>query len=152
MDIFEELQTLIDALRREGAPYALCGGLALAVYGIARATEDIDLLVEGSSLARLRTVAERLGFRFDPQPVVLKNGGVQIYRLLKTAGEDFLLLDFLMVTPLTQPAWDTQREVATEFGLVRVVSPAGLIHLKSLRRSGQDEDDLRRLKELNDET
>ena len=152
MDIFEELRQLIEALRRDDVPYALCGGLALAVYGITRATEDIDLLVEESALARVRAVAERQGFRFDPQPMVFKAGGVKIYRLFKTAGQDFLLLDLLLVTPLTQPAWETRRQVDTDFGPVRVVSPAGLIHLKSLRRSGQDEDDLRQLRELPDET
>jgi hypothetical protein len=152
MDLFEELKNLLGSLRREGVPYALCGGLALAVYGITRATDDIDLLVEERSLAQLRAVAEQLGFRFQPQPLVFKDGGVKIYRLFKTAGEDFLLLDLLLVTPLTHPAWDGRREVETEFGPVRVVSPAGLIHLKSLRRTGQDEDDIRQLRQLNDET
>jgi hypothetical protein len=151
MDIFEELKKLIEALRREDIPYALCGGLALAVYGITRATEDIDLLVPEPALPRVRALAEELGFRFDPEPAVFKDGGVTIYRLFKTAGEEVLLLDLLLVTPLTQPAWDTQREVDTEFGPARVVSPAGLIHLKSLRRSGQDQDDISRLKRLDDE-
>jgi hypothetical protein len=46
VDLFEELRALLEALRRENLPYALCGGLAVAVYGITRATEDIDLLIE----------------------------------------------------------------------------------------------------------
>lgn len=150
MDLFEEFRNLLVTLRREEVPYALCGGLALAIYGITRATEDIDVLVDERSLPQLRAAAERLGFRFDPQPLVFKEGGVKIYRLFKAAGED--LLDLLLVTPLTQPAWDSQREMETEFGPVRVVSPAGLIYLKNLRRSGQDEDDIRKLKELSDET
>ena len=61
-------------------------------------------------------------------------------------------MDLLIVTPLTQPAWDSQCEMETEFGPVRVVSPGGLIHLKGLRRSGQDEDDIRQLKELSNES
>lgn len=76
---------------------------------------------------------------------------MKIYRLFKAAGEDLLVLDLLLVTPLTQPAWTTRRQMDTDFGPVQVVSRAGLIHLKSLRRSGQDEDDIRRLKELADE-
>ena len=152
MDLFEELRNLIASVRREGVPYALCGGLALAVYGITRATEDIDILVEEGSIPQLRAAAERLGFRFDSRPLVFKDGGVKIYRLMKVAGEDVLLLDLLIVTPLTQPAWDGQREMETEFGPVRVVSPGGLIHLKGLRRSGQDEDDIRQLKELGNES
>lgn len=152
MDLFEELRKLIVSLREAPVPYALCGGLALAVYGITRATEDIDLLVKQSDLPQLRGVADRLGFRFDPEPFVFKDGGVMIFRLVKTVGEDFLVLDVLIVSPLTQQAWESQREVETAFGLVRVVSPEGLIHLKSLRRSGQDEEDIRQLKKLVDET
>ena len=151
MDLFQELQNLLATLRRESVPHALCGGLALAVHGLVRATEDIDLLVEAIALPRLRAAVEPLGFRFDPVPMTFQNGGVTIYRLLKTAGTDHLLLDLLLVTPLTQLAWDTRREVATDFGPVTVVSPPGLIHLKNLRRSGQDQDDIRQLQALLDE-
>jgi hypothetical protein len=44
MDIVAERKRLLETLRRESVLYALCGGFALAVYGITRATEDIDLL------------------------------------------------------------------------------------------------------------
>ena len=152
MDIFEELQGLLKALHSDGVPYALCGGLALAVYGITRATEDIDILVEDASLPKLRAVADRLNFRFNPTPLILRNGTVKIHRLFKTAGEDLLVLDLLLVTAATEPAWHTRYEVQTDFGPVQVVSREGLIHLKSLRLSGQDEDDIRKLKELSDES
>lgn len=152
MDLFQELQNLLATLRRESVPHALCGGLALAVHGLVRATEDIDLLVEETALPRLRAAVEPLDFRFDPVPMTFQNGGVTIYRLLKTAGTDHLLLDLLLVTPLTRTAWETRRDVETDFGPVTVVSPAGLIHLKNLRRSGQDQDDIRQLQSLLDET
>jgi len=152
MDISVELQKLIDVLGHENIPYALCGGFALAVYGITRATEDIDLLVEESSIAKLREAAATLGYRFDARPMSFRGGDVRIYRLHKTEGEDLLVLDLLLVTPATQAAWDGRREVETDFGKVQVVSPSGLIHLKSLRGSGQDQDDIRQLKELPDES
>ena len=148
MNLYDELQQLLHKLQNDGVPYALCGGLAVAVYGIVRATEDIDLLVEEGNLARVRTIAEELGFRFDPKPLILNDGQITIFRLFKTAGEDLLVLDLLLVSVLTEPAWVTRRLVETEFGRVQVVSPAGLIHLKSIRRSGQDEDDIRRLREV----
>ncbi len=43
-------------------------------------------------------------------------------------------------------AWETRETVQSEFGLLSVVSRDGLILLKSLRGSGQDQDDIRRLK------
>src|SRR5437870_135840 len=87
MDIYDELHNLLEALRRHRVAYALCGGLAMAVYGIVRATEDIDLLVEEPGLRKVREVAEGLGFRFGPKPLVLKRGRIKIYRMLKLAGE-----------------------------------------------------------------
>jgi Nucleotidyl transferase AbiEii toxin, Type IV TA system len=151
MDIFVELRDLLEKLNSREIPYALCGGFALAVYNIARATQDIDLLIEDQSLSKIQELAEGIGYRFDRRPLVFKDGALQIYRLHKTEGEDFLVLDLLVVSDLTRPAWDTRRVVQTDFGPVHVVSPAGLIHLKSLRGSGQDQDDIRRLKDLPDE-
>ncbi len=56
-DPYAELLALARALDAAGLEYALCGGLALAVYGAPRATRDIDLFdqrvrlgVEGGSL------------------------------------------------------------------------------------------------------
>jgi len=62
MDIYDELRSLLKALQRHGVSYALCGGLAMAVYGIVRATEDIDLLVEEPGLRKVREVGRALGF------------------------------------------------------------------------------------------
>ncbi len=45
VDLEQELISLAAVLASEGIPYALCGGLALAVHGFQRATKDIDFLV-----------------------------------------------------------------------------------------------------------
>ena len=116
------------------------------------ATEDIDFLVEEHSLPRIRELTQQMGFRWNPTPLLLKDGGVIIHRLFKGKGEDLVVLDLLLVIPSTAPAWASRHEVTTDFGPIRVCSPAGLIHLKSLRRSGQDEDDIQRLKEVNHES
>jgi len=42
IDIIDELKGLISQLDQGGIDYALCGGLALAVYDRARATADIE--------------------------------------------------------------------------------------------------------------
>lgn len=152
MNLADELQRLIEVLRRNNVRYALCGGFALAVYGITRATEDIDLLVEESSVEKLREILGPLGYRLDARPMTFRGGTIRIYRLYKTEGEDLLVLDLLVVTSATESSWKTQREVETEWGKLCVVSPGGLIHLKALRGSGQDQEDIRRLKEVPDES
>jgi hypothetical protein len=45
MDILEELKAVTTTFDQEGIAYALCGGLAMAVYDPPRATLDIDLLI-----------------------------------------------------------------------------------------------------------
>ncbi len=50
MDILGELKELIVKLKQEKIEYALCGGLAMAIYALPRATLDIDLLIEPCSL------------------------------------------------------------------------------------------------------
>jgi hypothetical protein len=43
MDLLDELKNLITKLNDEKIEYALCGGLAMAVYALPRATLDIDM-------------------------------------------------------------------------------------------------------------
>jgi len=146
MDLFEELRTLVNTLRRAALDYALCGGFALAAHGIVRATEDIDLMIDEADLAKLASAVQPLGFWLQPVPFVFHDGDVVIRRFVKTGAPDFLIIDVLIVTTATRPAWDTRREIDTDFGLVPVVSRAGLIQLKMLRGSGQDLDDIEKLK------
>jgi hypothetical protein len=60
---------------------------------------------------------------------------------------DLLSLDLLLVTPVTESVWQTRMRVRWERGEVWVVSKQGLVSLKRLRGSGQDQDDIRRLEE-----
>ena len=43
---YEDVRHVADLLEREGAEYALIGGYALALQGIVRLTEAVDILVE----------------------------------------------------------------------------------------------------------
>ena len=56
------------------------------------------------------------------------------------------MLDLLLVTPAILPVWKSRKEVAWEHGTLWVVSRDGLMALKSLRGSGQDLEDISRLK------
>ncbi len=43
--------------------HALIGGLALAAHGATRATQDVDLLVDGSRAQDVHALMERIGYR-----------------------------------------------------------------------------------------
>jgi len=154
VDILDELKAVTGTFDREGIEYALCGGLAMAVYGLPRATLDIDLLIRIDALRSAKRAVEPLGFTLSAAPMEFHEGRIRIYRLVKIdpkTGEE-LVLDFLLVTPDTTKAWETRREVEWEGGTLKVVSPEGLILLKSFRRSGKDQDDIEHLRSISDET
>ncbi len=65
---------------------------------------------------------------------------------------DLFSLDFLLVTPEIDSVWRSRREVEWEEGKLWLVSREALITLKSLRGSGQDLDDIQKLKEGIDES
>jgi hypothetical protein len=153
MDLFEEFSQLVSEFNRENIDYALCGGLAMAVYAFPRATLDIDILIEPESLEKTKSVAERLGFTIDVGLMRLSGDAVQIYRMTKISPNDgdTLMLDMLLVTPEMKVVWESRRTVPWERGELPVVSPRGLIELKSKRLSGQDQDDIHNLRSMLDE-
>ena len=148
LDLYEELKAIIFALDENGIDYALCGGLAMAVHGLPRATVDIDLLVLAERLEEAKLVICGLGYTIEAQPMTFHKGAIEIRRWSKIdpSDGDVLTVDFLLVTPAVIDAWTSRIKVASTQGIVSVVSREGLIKLKSFRRSGQDLDDIERLK------
>ena len=153
MNILDELQKLITKLKQEKIEYALCGGLAMAIYALPRATLDIDLLIEAGSLESTRHAVNDLGFTFEAVPMEFHKGKIHIRRLSKIEPDtgETLILDLLIVTPAIKTAWDSRTKVEWEHGHISVVSPEGLILLKSFRGSGQDQDDINFLRSITDE-
>jgi hypothetical protein len=153
MELFEEFSKLVLEFKKENIEYALCGGLAMAVYAFPRATLDIDILIAPQTLEKAKSIAKRLGFTFDAGLMRFSGGAVQIYRLTKVGSEsnDTLALDMLLLTPEIKEIWETKQTLTWDQGDLPVVSPKGLINLKSLRLSGQDQDDIRHLESILDE-
>jgi hypothetical protein len=60
---------------------------------------------------------------------------------------DFLTLDLLLVTPALREVWASRSTVSWEGGELPVVSREGLIAMKRLRNSGQDQDDIASLEQ-----
>ena len=146
-DIYDEFLKLVASLDERGIDYALCGGMAMAVHGSPRATIDIDLLVLPGSLTELISLAEDLGYTIREKDLSFKDGAIEIRRISKIdrSSGDLLSLDFLLATPVIDAVWKTRVKATWENRPLSVVSRRGLIALKSLRGSGQDIDDIRKL-------
>ncbi len=149
LDIYDEFRNLIGELAQYEIDYALCGGMAMAVHGRPRMTIDIDMLIPAESLERVMAIATELGYKIRGKDMSFANGAVEIRRVSKIDPEsgDLLSLDLLLVTPQIRMVWDARVESEWEDGTLSVVSRAGLIALKQLRRSGQDLDDIKALEE-----
>ncbi|MBI1925807.1 nucleotidyl transferase AbiEii/AbiGii toxin family protein [Candidatus Poribacteria bacterium] len=154
LELYDEFKALIAKLAEHKSDYALCGGLAMAVHGIPRATVDIDLLISVESLEAVKALAHELGYTLEAQPMKFAGGAIDIRRISKLDPDsgDLLMLDLLLVTPPIREVWESRIEVEWETEKLQVVSRAGLITLKSLRKSGQDLDDIKSLTENTDES
>jgi hypothetical protein len=87
---------IAEALRAEGLPHALYGGLLLAAYGEARETRDVDIAMAHADAASVVGVlGARLGLRtiraFDRRVF----GGLVISRITLVEGDDLNTLDLV---------------------------------------------------------
>jgi len=148
IDLAEEFEAVISALAEHRIEYAVCGGLAMAIHSLPRATVDIDLMITPEDEERVYAAVEPLGFRIRASPMHFEHGKMEIRRVTKIdpAG-DTLMLDLLLVTPAYENVWRNRLRVDSEFGSIWVVSREGLIELKSGRMSGIDQDDIKRLRD-----
>jgi hypothetical protein len=153
IDLTGELKALITILEEQNIDYALCGGLAMAVHGYYRTTDDIDVLIRSESLEKTKTIARNLGYTIEAQPMIFAKGAVEMRRLSKIDRESgfVLSLDMLLVTPQTEEAWASRTEFEWANQRLKVVSREGLVALKLLRNNGIDQEDIKYLQEVEDE-
>lgn len=148
-DLYYEFRKLIEALDEGQVEYALCGGLAMAVYDHPRATIDIDILIPADSLDLVISIANNLGYDIRGLEITFSSGAIEIRRVSKIDRPTghLLSLDLLLVTQELRDLWNSRVKVDREGGRLTVVSRDGLIALKSLRGSPQDQADIAALKE-----
>lgn len=149
LDLYDELRNLIAALDEHEIQYALCGGIAMAIYNRPRATVDIDFLIVADSLSEVIEVAKALKYTVRGLDMTFANDAVEIRRVSKIDQETgfVLSLDMLLVTPQIQQIWDARVRADWEGGKLSVVSREGLIALKKLSGRPQDLVDISALTE-----
>ena len=155
LDLYDEFRKLIAALDEHQIDYALCGGIAMAIYDRPRATVDIDLLILAQSLDDAMAIARALDYTILGLEMTFSDGAIEIRRISKIDRETghLLSLDLLLVTPEIQDIWNSRVQADWESGTLSVVSRDGLIRLKKMRGSAQDNADIAALMEdLDDAT
>jgi hypothetical protein len=152
-DLYDEFRRLIAAFDEGKIQYAVCGGLAMAVYNRPRATVDIDVLILSESLELAMGIATKLGYKIRGLDMTFSHGAIEIRRISKIdpVSGHVLSLDMLLVTSAIQKIWNSRVEADWEDGSLSIVSREGLIELKRLRASPQDIADIVALEEDIDE-
>lgn len=145
IDITDELRALVAVLDKENVDYALCGGMAMAVYGLARTTIDIDLLIPSDALDDVLTIAKSLGYNIRGKDMSFANAEIRRVSKIDPDDGELLSLDLLLVSPNMIESWESRIEAEWEGGKLSVVSASGLIALKRLRGSAQDLADIEAL-------
>ena len=145
--LLEELSQIISAFDRNDIEYAVCGGLAMAIHGFARATLDIDVLIRPEALEKAYLIGEEIGYDIRGMDISFKERAVEIRRVSKLQGEDedVLSLDFLLVTPYVEDVWKTREKIDFLGQSLSVVSRDGLKKMKTLAGRPQDLADIHRL-------
>ncbi len=148
--LLESFRDVVDALERAAVPFAVCGGLAMSIHARPRTTIDIDLLAPAQEIPRLVAAVAPLGFvAREKAPTRLSGGRIVMHRLsrIDPGDPDVLLLDVIEATGEAAAAWADRETTTWEGRAVAVVSRAGLIAMKRLRNSAQDQADIAALEE-----
>lgn len=138
--LLRQLTEAVAALAEQGLSHALIGGLALAAHRVIRATQDVDLLIEGADAERADAALNDLGYR-----CLHRSADAATY----ARGDE--RVDLLYATrPIARRLLADAVAVAWDHGPLRVVSREGLIGFKlqgmvNDPRRTQDLEDIRAL-------
>jgi hypothetical protein len=145
--LLDEFKTITEALDGAGIDYAVCGGWAMTIHGLPRATIDIDILIESNDLERAWEIAMRRGYDVEGLPLHFDDGAIEIRRISKLDGESKQLftLDFLLVTDALKDVWANREFIDWGDSKTWTVSRDGLILLKRIAGREQDLLDIKKL-------
>jgi hypothetical protein len=117
VNLKRELLEVARALDQAGVPYALCGGLAVALHGYPRLTRDIDLLVRPEDLNAARSALAGVGFSIEAGIIPFDAGQPherRVYRVSKAIGAELLTVDMLLLPAFLQEVWQGRETYEVE--------------------------------------
>jgi hypothetical protein len=147
MTLLEQLTAIVRTLEDADLEYALVGGLAVAVWGAPRATQDIDLLVRPESVDAIVAALEPLGFRFRALPMTFSDG-MSLQRVSRIEEGELLTVDLILVDANLEPAWRSRQQLDLRGAPIWVISREALIKMKLAAGRPQDAADVQKLEEL----
>jgi hypothetical protein len=159
MDIFKRL---FDSLNKESIKYLVGGGIAVNLYGIERATADIDIILklDKENLLRFINVAKVLGLK-PKIPVKVEdlmdeekrkdwivNKGMTVFSLYDPK-KPFFLLDIFVDVPFNfDEVYKKRKKIKFMDTVIHVVPIDDLIKMKEKSDRAQDRADIFYLRKI----
>jgi len=152
--LLKEFTVFTEMLNQANIDYAVCGGWAMAIHGLPRATVDIDLLILSEDLADVWKIAKNFGYDVEGLPLHFHDGVIEIRRISKIDknSKRLFTIDFLLVTEGLKEVWDNRELIRWEDGELWAVSREGLIKLKIISGREQDLLDIKKLRGIGNES
>ena len=162
MQLFKKL---FSALNNESVKYMVAGGIAVNLYGIERATADIDLIIDldEENVSKFVRVARKLGLR-PKIPVPLDDfadaekrkewighKGMMVFTVYDV-DNPFFLIDIFVETPFDfDTVFEKREKMEFEDTVISVVPITELIAMKERSARPQDKADIFYLKKIMEE-
>jgi predicted nucleotidyltransferase len=146
--LVEDMHQIIRVFNENDIDYALCGGLAVAIYGFARYTQDIDLMIQPDDLTKAKAVLKTIDDNLSSGIIPFKQPDEtwrEISRVSKAVGSELYTLDLMLCTGSLNEAWDDRELVELGGHDVKVVSKRSLIAMKKEAARNKDLIDIEEL-------
>jgi len=156
------LKNLFSSLNKKNVKYMVAGGVAVNLYGIERATADIDiiLMLNDRNLSQFIKVAKRLALK-PKMPVKIedfidsnkrkewiKNKNMKVFSLYDTKNP-FFLLDIFVEMPFNfDEVYRQRKRIKFEGTTIPLVPIKELVNMKKKSNRPQDKADIFYLKKI----
>ena len=141
-----ELRKIVDAFDHARVGYAIAGGVAVSIYTLPRATEDLDVFIARPSRERARAVLGTLGFLPAGGASAAASGRLEIDRFIKLDGHDVLSVDLIVpIDPTLTELFNDRTLVKWGDGELYLAGLAALRALCHLRGNAEDRAELETL-------
>ena len=159
MEIFKNI---FDSLNRERVKYMLAGGVAVNLYGVERATADLDIVVllEEKNLLKFVSAVQSLGLK-PKMPVKLEDfidsakrrkwittKGMKVFSLYDPKNPFFLMDVFTEVSFDFNEVYKRRKKIRLEDTLISLVPITILIKMKEGTGRPQDQADVFHLRKI----
>ena len=143
-EVEEVLFEIVSLLEREGIPYAVMGGLAVRVYSIPRATQDVDITIslDREKLPGFRDLLYEQGCSIPPvydSDWLDQVAGLPLFKVKRYIGEHGIDIDIFVAESRFQEQIIRRRCMVEISGnQVALVSPEDLMLLKLIASRPRD--------------